>query len=736
MTEGFRRDALGLLAAVLVALAGAAAITWPMVTMVDQIVLGGGELGGWLWRYDWHFREVRALAAADLGALDAWREFVSLGRYPETGNILDVLVFNLPLETWQGFPASYNLKILLVLVGNGIAGYALARYASGSVSAAIAASVVAVVNPITLLEIQASGLRQALLWWVLLYPAVLDRALRRRTLYSGMLAGAVLGLTGAFYWFYGLFSAMFSVLWYVLHLVVERRRLALRGMFRTSVGLGVGLLLVAGPFILPYACAEGGAQVGTREALPELTFFLPYPPFDTVIHAPLRPQSYAENILASIHRTIGSSWSASYLFDPAVDESLPLAVLVLGVLPAFVRRRSWMWLAVWVFFYVGTLGPFLRWGDTDARDVVRVGDYVVRLPYTLMFQFVPGMSRMFAPYRLGSYVVVASVALLAIGIARLSWRAWIAPIVVVATIAQPLYRWGRGAVNEGAADSRQWRSPIKANRIQVPEYYRTLAKEPGLTGIVELPLEQQQDLLCYYQVIHGKKVYRAWASPGAIPPGLRAPGAGGAIGEQLRFQAREDERGGEIYRLWEGLSRSPEDADVRALNPERFRAWATNGNYTRIIVHERGYYLVDPRRGGALYSAAVNKVAEALGMTGTPLVEVQRGDRTNPIFGVPTSGDLLPWTSQPIHLPSASTPAKYMMTVFEVPPATASTPATPGAGAEAAPATPPPAADASSPRSPPEAPGGANRGDAPATPPPATGAADAAPQPLTGSTAR
>ncbi len=671
--RAWQRETLGVLGALLVAIGATAVLTWPMIPLIDTIVMGGGELGGWLWRYDWHFRELQAIQDAGLGPLGLWKAFVGLGRYPETGNILDVLAFNFPLERFFGFPASYNLKIVLVLALNGIAGYALGRYVSGSIAGALAASAVAVMNPLTILEIQASGLRQALLWWVLLFPAALDRALRRRSLPAGIVAGACWGLAGAFYWFYGLFSGVFALVWGLRHLGIERKRLDGRGLVRAGLGVGLGLLLTAGPFILPYACGEsagsnpgGGGGGGGMQALPEMTFVLPYPAFDTVANAPLRPQTYAENVLASIHRTIGSAWSAGYPFDPTLNEALPLTVLAFGVLPAIVRRRAWSWLAVWLFFYLGTLGPFLRWGGGDAKNVVRVGAYVVRMPYTLMFQFIPGMSRMFAPYRLGSYVVVASVALVAIGVARLRWRAWVAPLVVIGTVAQPLYRFGKGSINEGAAESGEWRSPIKANRIRVPEPYLAMAEEPP-SGIVELPLEQQQDLLCVYQIHHGRKIYRSWASPGAIPPALRKGGVGGLLGESLRYQARADESAGGLYAIWDALSKDPEGADLAAMDLERFRKWARANRYRRVILHERGYFLVNPSRGGALYESAVRRVGQALGLPAAEHVdELVRGDPANPQFGVPTSGDLVPWSSQPTDLGPGQQVARFRMAIYDV----------------------------------------------------------------------
>ena len=675
--DGRLREASGLLLAALLSLGAAIAITWPMVEYIDKVVLGGGELGGWLWRYDWHFRSLEGITEADLGPLEYWRQFVSLGRHPETGNILDVLALSYPLDVVFGFPTSYNLKILLLLTGNGICAYALGRYFSGSVSAALGACALAVANPLCLLEVQSSGLRQALLWWVLLYPALLDRALRRRTLGAGVAAGICFGAAAAFYWLYGLFTGIFTGVWFVKHIVVERARLDWRGMARAASGVVLGVVLSAGPFILPYALPEdggsgqggGGAGAGGAAALPEMTFFMPFPAYDTVSHAPMRPQTYAENVHASINRTIGSSWSASYPFDPTLNESLPLVVIAIGVLPAILRRRSWGWLAVWLFFYLGTLGPFLRIGAGDNTNVTRVfDDYVVRLPYTWMFQFIPGMARMFAPYRLASFVIVSSVALVAIGLSRLPWRSYFWPFVFAATVLQPMYRFGKGAVNEGDADSREFRSPIKANRIRVPVAYEEMdATELG--GLVELPLDQQQDLLCYYQLVHRQKVYRSWASPSAVPPSLRPQGAGGPTGERLRFWARADLVSGPVPDIWQAFSRDPENSDLAALGTDALVSWAKSGNYTRVILHERGYFLVDPTRGTTLYLSAVRRLSAALGATAVESVELSKGDPAHPEFGVPIVGDLVPWTSQPAELPPERAPAQYRMAVLELFPA-------------------------------------------------------------------
>lgn len=49
------------LAATLLYLLAASAMTWPAVMHMDEVIIGGGELGGWLWRYGWHFTEAQAV---------------------------------------------------------------------------------------------------------------------------------------------------------------------------------------------------------------------------------------------------------------------------------------------------------------------------------------------------------------------------------------------------------------------------------------------------------------------------------------------------------------------------------------------------------------------------------------------------------------------------------------------------------------------------------------------------
>ena len=76
-----------------------------------------------------------------------------------------------------------------------------------------AAGSIAIVNPLIIQDINKLGLRQTLLWWMLLFPALLQRAARTGSIFDGILVGACFSLIAAFYWFYGLFAGMFGVVW-------------------------------------------------------------------------------------------------------------------------------------------------------------------------------------------------------------------------------------------------------------------------------------------------------------------------------------------------------------------------------------------------------------------------------------------------------------------------------------------------------------------------------------------
>ncbi len=678
-------------AAGLVYLLAAALMTWPAIGHMDDVIIGGGELGGWLWRYWWHFMEVDAIRQSDLSLLEKLYTFISLGRYPETGNILDILLISWPLQSFLDLPAHYNWKIIIILVGDGLCGYALGRHVTRSRAAALAAGLIAVVNPLAIQDLTGSGLRQVLLWWMLLFPIALDRAERSRRPLAGALAGLCLALIGAFYWFYGLFAGLFLIFWGVDFLWRRRGHLELRRVLTWSGPAVLTLVLVAGLFVLPYVRSEEPGVIESVSQLPELTYGLPFPDYDQIFDAPLRPMNYAENVLSSLNRTIVSAWALDYLGRPSYFRALPVLVLWLGVLPALIFRstpqvRTRFWLFVFLFFFAASLGPYLKLGltmDHTSSEVFKLSfggeDRVVRLlPFTTMFQWLPGMSRMFAPYRIASMVVVASVVLVAAGIGRVPdrirgyplgapLRGFLSLAVLASSVAQVSYRWDTGPVGLGAYEPQMWRSSVPVSAIRVPDWYKQL-DPTDMAGIIELPLEQQQDLIYFYQIYHRHKVYKSWATPPAIPPVFRSEG-GGEAGARMRYLARKDDFGRSAGDVLLRLSRDPTSLDLsESLEERAFAQLAIGGNYRWLVIHERGFYLAEPLKGQIDYRDAVRKMAYWLNQEPIEVVEHKWFDYPGNQFDVPNGPVYIPWASTEVNLPDSDMPNRYFMAIFDLKP--------------------------------------------------------------------
>ena len=669
--KGFWHFFSEILVALLIYTAVTGALTWPAILNLDSVLLGGGELGGWLWRHWWHFEEVQAIKDTEMDALSSMEALISLGRYPETGNILDVLLFSYPLRNWFGFPADHNLKILLILIGNGLCGYALARSFTDSWMVAISAGVIAIINPLVIQDINKLGLRQVTLWWLLLFPIFLQRAGRTTAISDGVAVGVCFTLVSAFYWFYGLFAAIFGAIWLGWWWVSEKPpwRIALRWLTSAGITALIGVFF----FLLPYFSAGdeqaggGGGGAGSNQ-LPEVTFFLPYPSYDTVSSAPQRPTNYQENVLSSLHRGIDSAWPADFVLDPRHGVlAFPIVVFLFAVIPAFFIRRARMWLVVWTVFWMGSMGPFLKIGaQKDTAEVVMLGDYVVRMPYCLMFQFIPGMSRMFAPYRLSSMMVVASIILVAISLdgLRRQPRRIAAFFFGCAVVVQPFYRFDLGPIDEFEARPSMWRIPTQTSSMRVPSWYQSLDPN-GWDGIIELPLEQQQDLLCAYQSFHHRKVYRSWATTSAVPPFLRS-GDGGETGKRLRWLAKEPPRKDKMEELFRVLSRNPDEADVLSLSEDGLLGLMESGSYRWLVIHERGYYLVNPNKGDIFYRDIVRKLEERLGIEAKQLIEQQAFDWPGKRRNFPVGPAWIPWASQEVQKPIQDMPDRYFMAIFDL----------------------------------------------------------------------
>ena len=215
-----------------------------------------------------------------------------------------------------------------------------------------------------------------------------------------------------------------------------------------------------------------------------------------------------------------------------------------------------------------------------------------------------------------------------------------------------------------AGTPSSWRIPIQTSGFQLPEWYEELDPE-GWEGIIELPLDQQQDLLCAYQSFHHRKVYRSWATSPSIPPWIRQSG-GELTGKRLRWIGKEAPRNDPLFDLFRNISREPMTTPMDALTADNIRILMKSGDYRWLVVHERGYYLLNPNQGDIMYRDVVRRMEENLDIKPMQVVEQKSFDWPGKLDNFPPGPAWVPWASQEVQKPIQDMPGEYMMAIFDL----------------------------------------------------------------------
>ncbi len=541
--------------------------------------IGGGEIEGWLWRY-WWMKEL--ITGAWMGSGPLYTLYVCLvsGSYPEFGNLLDLQVFSWPLELALGAPNYLTAKIFLILWLDCAACWLLLSSLWGRNAGTWLGGLLFGLNSYFVFEVSNGRLRQAVAFTIPLFILYLYRCWREGGVRPTLLAGFLLGLTAAFYHYYGMFLGFFCLLFMAWHALLGRHQPHSRGMpARILAILAVGLL-VATPFALFYLEEAFGPNV--LEVAPYGTEF-PALEEMTAPQGTVRP----ENLLAgSQRRFVRESLPMDALWRPLLPHALPLAGLVLAFLPwRYPRRIPWLWLATFGAFLVLSFGPYLSLGESS-----RVFLPDIPTPYLLFYRWIPLFSRLFAPARLEVMVFLALAVLVSLRVQDLArQRRDLALLAVVLTAL------GVGVQMEAAEVL-----PFPTVRLGVAPYYHLLGDQPPM-GLVEVPY-RTGDYLEFNQTVHRQKALGAF-SQGGVPPGYPP-------GYQAWLAGKNADPGNSYLTHLEALNRDPghpqayREADLEALVREGYRL---------LILHERGCYYLDPDYGDQLYFKLLAHFRKTLG---------------------------------------------------------------------------------------------------------------------------
>ena len=575
--------------------------------------VGAGELEGWLWRYWWCKQLLTAIwSSPDLAFFERVRLSLQSSLYPEFGNITDLWGVSWPLERLFGAPLYYNVKAVTILAANAGAAYFLARGLGASPWAAWLAGVIFGFNPYFMFEITSGRVRQAIGFPCPIYVLYAWRAFQGGEVRDALTAAVWWALTSWLFYFYGMWLAFFNVALVLWWLIFGRRQPSPRGRWRHFALMHLVALLLVMPVVMPYF-----ASLKQGQDLHEVSFLTDIPPLEQWAELPPGRPGPGQEALYSMHRYTYMSQAADYLWDLQASRVVPLAFTLAALLPLLWPRprdgdatgaTQWLWVLVGLVFYVISLGPYLKTGGL--RDHWVSYPPGVRLPYTLLFKWIPFFSRMYSPVRATIMVYLAVGALAALNVTRLgARRGWVTPLLSLVLAAAGLMQMMRAGT-----------IPLRTFNLESPSYYASLKME-ATDGIIEVPFHAG-DYTDFLQTVHGHKVLMSWADAG-LPDGFPDAPVGALAARQPL--------GENAFVHWiDGLTQTP---DLKRDFSDSERGLVAAAGYRWIMLHERGVAMFcRPHETSERYQRMRETLIKTLG---APVIEATEIDPSGPETGEP-----------------------------------------------------------------------------------------------------
>ncbi len=498
------------------------AFTSPLVLHFDRAIPGDGFDG---WQNYWNLWWVK-VALVERHTTPFFTDLLysptGVGLLFHTLNPFNGLA-SLPIQLAFGLFPAYNSVVLFSFAVAGLGGYLLARQALGSRSSRLAAFVAGVIFTYAPVHVaHLLGHMQVIsLEWIPFFVLYLLRAAgggRRAHLPAAGwrdigLAAFFLTLVTLCDWYFVLYCLIFTAVvgaWYLL--AVFRRRAAAPTAWR-------GLSAVAAIWLIWAAVLSPLLWPMVREAS-QSRFMVPDPAQSRVLSADLlafvTPQGF-HPLWGEWARAQGTHFTASISEHTVFAGYVTLALAALGGWAG--RRRGlrsaaapssagphepWrfsgpagFWLAVFLVFFVISLGPVLHIGG---RTALLPGGGEIPLPYGWLVRVVPFMEITRSISRYDIMVMLALAVLAAWGMdwlrrpERSRWLRWVAPVAGIGILFEFLP------------------APYPLSRPDTPAWYHTLAADPRPGAVLNLPMNWDRPGYLLYQTVHGKPLTAAYIS--------------------------------------------------------------------------------------------------------------------------------------------------------------------------------------------------------------------------------
>ena len=450
-------------------------VTWPLIEVMNEKVIRypndiSPDIEGTFW-YHWWVKHA-LLNGQNINFCDMIYSPIGRNVLLLFKNNLDCF-FAFPFLCIFGFPGYYNILCIVVMIGNGLAVYALARRFTQNHMLAFLTGFLVSFNHFTINELQCGRIIQAILatpaLYVLFFLKLLEEDRRRNILYLAL----ILLINALLYWFYGMFLAIFTAVFILFYALFYRNRFGRPQIIRLLLSYGLFAILVI-PFITPFF-----TQMKTEGGMPQTPFFQDYPSMSEMMQTDedTDPRKFAFQLSARVE-------SEPFFY--------PIVLIAIGVFLSFFRMKEcgYHWILTMLFLFSLAMGPYLFFHGTH---------YDIKLPYYFFYKYVPLYSRLFWPLRIMSVVLIITGVLFTM---NLDWifrkiesnsHKIISGTVVILLIFFTLY------------ETFQMKGilPFEMSAVKIPRIFRSLAAEKG--DIIELPF-----LYCsksvVNQMVHNKKV--------------------------------------------------------------------------------------------------------------------------------------------------------------------------------------------------------------------------------------
>jgi len=382
---------------------------------------------------------------------------------------------------------AYNFHLLLSYVLSGLSTYLLCYFLTKDKTASFLGGLVFAFSPFRSARAADGHLVYTDTFWFPLYALFLIRMMERPSRRNGLLCGVYLSLSLLVTPVHTTrFTLPFTVLFLCYHALARRRQLLNRNFLRAfAIALGVAAIVIA-PFYLPFLTAllSGSLRYLQARVIEHwfsadlLDFFVP-----PRTHLLVKKIGPLRDLVVRL------------MPEPPFEERVVYAgivPLILTILAAWRdRAKAGFWVILGVLSGLLALGPTLRVGGQEVQYTLQGTSRAITLPYALLnrlplyeFARVPARHDMTVMLCLGVLVSQGVATLGKMGRTRLRNTIIGCGLAVLILLEYAVV------------------FPFPTAKVQIPEFYHTIASDEGDYGILDLGTGKSHSRAKLFQTVH------------------------------------------------------------------------------------------------------------------------------------------------------------------------------------------------------------------------------------------